>query len=272
MVSKITMYIGSMDHSPSEQLRQPNDWHTTVLILSEAGQHDDAAKDVASRLDCRDGLLGKWSRNPPYRRKGTFSAALADALPRHDVFVRVICAQGRTISESYPHMIQQLGLTGLVETFVRNEKPYLKVGRFLRMDPERNSEPVYLDILERQAIPLIFICHFLLRTHQQLLPVIRKQRPEIEWVDWQLMPDKFPGDVSGPMGSLFHAIMSGAAHARLVAGTIRVMTFNHAKDDIGSSFADNIAGWVSEELANHPEGMDFPTIGDAFAGEVWLKE
>ena len=38
----IAAYIGSMDHSPSEQLGAPDDWHTTVLILSEAGQHDDA--------------------------------------------------------------------------------------------------------------------------------------------------------------------------------------------------------------------------------------
>ena len=47
MSNKITMYLGSMDHSPSEQLGEPDDWHTTVLLLSEAGQHFDAAKDVA---------------------------------------------------------------------------------------------------------------------------------------------------------------------------------------------------------------------------------
>jgi hypothetical protein len=269
MVSKITMYIGSLDHSPSEQLRQPNDWHTTVLILSEAGQHDDAAKDVAGRLECRDGLLGKWSKNPPYRRKGTFGAALADALPQHDVFVRVICAQGRTISESYPHMIQQLGLSGLVETFVRNEKPYLKFGPFIRVKYGFDPEPAYFDIVERQAVPLIFICHFLLRMHQRLMPIIRKQRPEIEWVDWQLMPNKFPGDIKGPMGSLFHAIMSGATQQRLVAGSMRVMTFNNAKDDVGSSFADNIAGWASEQISKYPGRLDFPVIGNCFDCEIW---
>jgi hypothetical protein len=74
MSNKITMYLGSMDHSPSEQLGEPDDWHTTVLLLSEAGQHFDAAKDVALRLDCRDGLLRKWSKNPLYRRKEKFGA------------------------------------------------------------------------------------------------------------------------------------------------------------------------------------------------------
>jgi hypothetical protein len=271
----MTMYIGSMDHSPSEQLGDPSDWHTTVLILSEGGQQtDDVASDVASQLGCRDGLLGKWSKNPSYRRRGTFGAALADALSRHDVFVRVICAQGRTISQCYPQLIQQLGLKGLVETFFKNEKPYLKFGPFYRygVHAEGDSEPVYFDIVERQAVPLIFICHYLFRMHQQLMPIIREQRPEIEWVDWQLMPNKFPGDVRGPMGSLFHAIMSGATHQRLVAGTIRVMTFNNAKDDVGSSFADNIAGWVSEQIVKHPDRLDFPAIGNSFGGEIWRQD
>jgi hypothetical protein len=258
-----------MDHSPSEQLGEPNDWHTTVLILSEGGQHFDAAKDVASRLGCRNGLLSKWSKNPSYRREGTFGAALTDALPLHDVFVRVICAQGRTISQSYPHMIAQLGLNGLVASFFKNEKPYLRFGPFTRVS---DSEPVFFDIIERQAIPLIFISHYLLRMHQQLMPIIKKQRPEIDWVDWQLMPNKFPGDVAGRMASLFHAIMSGAAHRRLVAGTMRVMTFNDAKADVGSSFADNIAGWVSEELDKNPGGLDFPLTGDSFAGEIWREQ
>jgi hypothetical protein len=269
MSTKITMYLGAMDHSPSEQLGQPYDWHTTVLILSEGGEHTDAAKDVALRLGCRNGLLRKWSKNPRYRQKGTFGAVLMDVLPRHAVVVRVICAQARTISHSYPHMIEQLRLTGLVESFAKNEKPYLKFGPFNRVTPEGNSEPVYFDIIERQALPLIFICHYVLRMHRKLMLIIKRQRPEIDWVDLQLMPNKFPGDVSGPMASLFHAIMSGAAHQRLVDGTIRIMTFANAKDDMGSSFADNIAGWVSEELVKQPGGFAFPVIGDSFDGEIW---
>jgi hypothetical protein len=166
-------------------------------------------------------------------------------------------------------MIQQLGLTGLVETFLRNEKSYLRFGPFYRVDGQSDPEPVHFEIAERQAVPLIFICHYLLRMHQQLMPIIRKRQPKIEWVDWQLMPNKFPGDVRGPMGSLFHAIMSGAAHRALVAGTIRVMTFNNAKDDVGSSFADNIAGWVSEQIGKDPSGLEFPAIGSSFDGEVW---
>ncbi len=52
---------------------------------------------------------------------------------------------------------------------------------------------------------------------------------------------------------------------------MRVMTFANAKDDIGSSFADNIAGWVSEELGRHPDGLAFPLIGNSFNGEIWRR-
>jgi hypothetical protein len=271
MSNKITMYLGSMDHSPSEQLGEPDDWHTTVLILSEAGQHDDAAKDVALRLGCRDGLLRKWSKNPPYRQKDEFGAALMEALPGHAVFVRAISAQARIISQSYPHMIDELGLSSLVQSFSKNEKPYLKFGPFMRVSYGAEPEPAYFDILERQALPLIFICHYVLRMHPQLMQIIKKQRPEIDWVDWQLMPNKFPGDISGPMGSLFHAIMSGAAHHQLVDGNIRVVTFNNSKDDVGSSFADNIAGWLSGKLGQGSEGFDLPIIGSSFDWNVWTE-
>jgi hypothetical protein len=194
-----------------------------------------------------------------------------DALPGHAVFVRAISAQARTISKSYPLMIEQLGLSGLVGSFSKNEKPYVKFGPFERVSVEAKLEPAYFDIIERQALPLIFICHFLLRMHQNLMPIIKKQRPEIDWVDWQLMPNKFPGDVAGPMASLFHAIMSGAASQRLVAGNIRIMTFNNAKDDAGSSFADNIAGWLSEKLSKELEGSALPIIGDSFDWEIWTE-
>jgi len=128
---------------------------------------------------------------------------------------------------------------------------------------------VYFDVLERQALPLIFICHFVLRMHQKLMPIIKKLRPEIDWVDWQLMPNMFPGGVGGRMASLFHAVMSGAARQGLVAGNMRLMTFDDARDDPGSSFADNIAGWLSEKLGQGAEGFALPIIGDSFDWEIW---
>jgi hypothetical protein len=74
--TKIAMYLGSMDHSPTEQLGEdPQQWHTTVIILSEGGEHFNLAKAIAQNLGLTDGRLKKWSRNPSYRKKGQFEAA-----------------------------------------------------------------------------------------------------------------------------------------------------------------------------------------------------
>jgi hypothetical protein len=59
-----------MDHSPTEQLgHDPQQWHTTVIILSEGGEHFHLAKAIAENLGLKDGQLRKWSRNPSYRKK-----------------------------------------------------------------------------------------------------------------------------------------------------------------------------------------------------------
>jgi hypothetical protein len=277
MVNRVAMYVGSMDHSPSEQLGNLDDWHTTVLLLSEAVQHWTLAEDIAQSLGTRNGLLRKWSSNPSYRQNGKFEFAFSDSLAKHDVYVRVISAQGQTIRHCVPQLIAQLGLSGHVQNFIRNKKPYLKFGPFKRVTFPNNgieTEPVYFDVVERQALPLIFICHFVLRMHQQLMPIIREKHPELEWIDWQLMPNKFPGDIGGPMGSLFHAIMSGAAKQRLVAGDIRVVTLTEPKADLGSSLADNIAGWVAERLVligNHSRHLKLEKVGERFDWEIWRE-
>ena len=274
------MYLASMDHSPSEQLGNPDDWHTTVLILSESGQDWKLAEDIAKQLHCREAMLTKWSRNPIYRRNGTLENALKNGLPGSAVYIRVISAQAHTIRTSYPHMIGELGLSGSVKRFVKNDKPYLMFGPFQRvkiLGVEDNklktqSESAEFEIAERQALSLIFICHYPLRMHHQLMMIVRRQRPELEWIDWQLMPDKFPGDLNGPMASLFHAIMSGATNQRLVAGNIRIATFNMSNDDIGSAFADNIAGLFAEKLAiddKESARSTFGAIDQLIDWEIW---
>ena len=54
---KSTMYLGSMDHTPSEQLGDPQLWHTTVLALSEGGEHWELAADIARQIMCRNNTL-----------------------------------------------------------------------------------------------------------------------------------------------------------------------------------------------------------------------
>jgi hypothetical protein len=201
-----------------------------------------------------------------------------NAIKDFPIFVRAISANAGTIRACYSSIVAQLGLSGLVTTFSKNNKQYLKFGPFMPVkhasDPGQATpsfEQAEFEIVERQALPLLFICHFVLRTHQLLMPVIRKTRLELEWIDWQLMPNKFPGDHSGPMGSLFNAIMSGATYAHLVAGNVRILTFNQSEEDEGSSLADNIAGNLTERLSKK-QPTAFAQCGDAFKWEIWQQE
>ena len=272
---KITMYLGSMDHSPAEQLGEPAQWHTTVIVLSEGGEHFSLAGAVAKRLGCSDERLRKWSRNPSYRKQHTFEAALIEEITRYPVYIRAISARASTIRECYPHFIKDLRLQGLAIQVTKNDKPYLRFGPFTRVKVEGATEkglitrsgPVEFDIIERQALPLLFICHFALRVHQALMLTIKRSQPALEWIDWQLMHNKFPGDHQGPMGSLFGAIMSGATSAGVVSGNILVGTFNNAKDDEGNALADNIAGYLTERLRKGDSA--FASSGDKIVWEVW---
>jgi hypothetical protein len=275
-----TMYLVSMDHSPSEQLGNPDDWHTTALILSESGQHWKLAEDITKQLRCREAMLTKWSRNPIYRRNGTFEDALKSSLPGRAVYIRVISAQAHTIRTSFPHLIEELGLSEFVKKSVKNDKSYLKFGPFQRvkiLSVEHNklktqSESAEFEIAERQGLSLIFICHYLIRMHHQLMMIIQKQRPELESIDWQLMPDKFPGDLNGPMASLFHAIMSGATNQRLVAGNILIATFTKSNNDTGSAFADNIVGLFAGKLEvddKESAQSTFGAIDQLIDWEIW---
>jgi hypothetical protein len=277
MVQKIIMYLGSMDHSPSEQLgSDPSQWHTTVLVISEGGEQFGFAQAVARALGSVNGKLRKWSANPQYRKKQTFENAVVKAIRDYPVFIRAISAEAGTIKRCHPHFVSELGLRGLVRTLSKNGKPYLQFGPFTRVrhaadqqgQVQQLLEPAVFDIAERQALPLLFICHFVLKTHRLLMDAIVKTRPSIERIDWQLMPNRFPGDHGGPMGSFFHTIMSGAAHHRLVAGNIRIMTFNRSDDDEGSSLADNIAGDLTERLSKGCTSTTLVNCGEAFGWEI----
>ncbi len=137
------------------------------------------------------------------------------------------------------------------------------------------AEPVEFILAERQGVPLVFICHFLLRIHQQMMPLLKAELPELEWWDWQLMPNKFPGDIHGDMSSIFHAIMSGAAWHGLVVGNIRIVNFVQSKDDHGSLLADNIAGMLTGKLNRGERAMRRPVShgkGASIQWEVWDNE
>ena len=277
------MYLGSMDHTPSEQLGDPQLWHTTVLVLSEGGEHWQLARDIARQIMCKNDTLKKWSGRRRREYKQDFERALKERLMVYPVHVRAISAQGKTIVASFGHMIQELGLNGRVRQCNRNGKSFLEFGPFRKIslvacteaEVIKRSVPANFLIAERQGIPLVFLAHFLLRMHRHVLTLVRNDHPELDWIDWQLSPNKFPGDIEGPMAKLFHAIMSGAAHARLVMGNIRVMTFVDSGGDHGSLLCDNLAGLLSQKLKSSEIRLDEPQpygLGASIFWEIWDEQ
>ena len=104
------------------------------------------------------------------------------------------------------------------------------------------------------------------------MTIVQSEQPSIEWVDWQLMHNKFPGDVRGPMASLFGAIMTGAVHAGLVAGNMRIGTFNEAKSDQGNLLADNVAGFFADKIIRGERDFEKPPTkskGSSLLWEIW---
>ncbi len=181
-------------------------------------------------------------------------------------------AQGSTIKDILPTILNDLGISNFVRPVVSGEKSYLEFGPFTRIVNGLAQEPWTCRLAERQAFPLLFICYFLLRAHRDIMSIVQSQQPDIEWIDWQLMHNKFPGDVHGPMGKLFGAIMTGATYAGLVAGNMRLGTFNNAKEDQGNLLADNIAGLFADKLRRSDRAVPEPVRreqGSSMFWEIW---
>ena len=275
--NKFAMMIGSLDHSPSEQLGDPSVWHTTVLVLSSGNEHSGLATEIAAGMRPPLNHLPRWSRRRE-RSKREFERLLWERLAAYPVHVRAISAQATVISSSEMHFLKEMLLAESVQWLTKNGKTYLRFGPFNKMYagedglPMIDTQPLFFEIPSVQGIPLIFICHFLLRMHRDILARVEQTDPNIQWIDWQIMPNKFPGDINGPMGTLFNVIMSGAARAKLVAGNMRVVLLNDSKDDLGSQLADNIAGLLAEQLASGERKIDSVSFPGSFSWEIWRTQ
>jgi hypothetical protein len=127
-------------------------------------------------------------------------------------------------------MLKQLGLDGLVRAEVRNWQSYLRFGPFVRAQAAESKTGHFVALPAKQATPLIFTSHFFLRLHRHLMPLVRRSRRDIEWVDWELRPNKLPGDINGPMSVVFSRIMHDTSGAQLALGNIRIARFRNSQD------------------------------------------
>lgn len=270
------MLLGSLDHAPSEQLQDDLlKWHTTALVLSEGGEHwQQLPEALASRIG-QNGNLLKWSGRNRVSYRSKFQTQFFDCLSDYPVHVRVVSAQGSTIKDFFPTILSDLGITASVQKINSGNKAQLQFGPFIRSTYGGVAEPWTCRLPERQAIPLLFICFFLLRTHRTIMSIIQTEQPAVDWIDWQLMHNKFPGDVHGAMGSLFGAIMKGSTRAGAIFGNMLIGTFNKSKSDRGNLLADNIAGYFADKMRRGSrEISEVPNKkkGSSFYWEIWDRE
>ena len=115
----------------------------------------------------------------------------------------------------------------------------------------------------------------LLQSPSEINAVIQAQKTRINGLIGNRAHNKFPRDTREPMSRLFNAIMGGADHARLVAGSMRVGFFDDSKQDSGSILADNIAGSVGEQalqVAIHKlDTVRWTGAFVLFAWQIWAK-
>lgn len=197
----------------------------------------------------------KWSRRTK-RYSLDFENALTACLDKHPVYIRAISARGDTIESIFDQLLAHLGIA---RSFTRKSNDASKrigeIGplRRIRRDEANpieirpDSELTFLTAPEKQAVMAVFICHFLIRTHQNILALQKASQPDLLAIDWQLMPNKFPGDIHGPMSSFLGALMSACGPAT-IAGSIKTMFFTDAKTDHGNDLADDIAGLLRAKL------------------------
>jgi hypothetical protein len=261
-----TMQIVSVDHSPSEQLGPDDQWHTSVVVASPGNEHYSLSKELARCIGTQSEVLVKWSGRKRRNYAERFEEELGVRIAKYPAQIRAISATARTIRAVSGQYVAQLGLSEAVERLDINGRRSLQFGPFIRLRNNGVREAnVFFALNENRALSLLHIAHFLLRTHQELFRLAQAQQPDVNWMDWQIMPNKFPGGMEGDMASLFHAIMSGAAHARLAAGNMRIMTLRNPRDDLGAALADNIAGLLREKLNQGDRSFALPQA----KWEIW---
>lgn len=240
-----------MDHSPSEQVVAEDVWHTTVLVVSQ-GEHFDLAKRLAADLQTQNGLLRKWKRSARGGYAQRFEDALLHRAPEFPVAIRAFSARGTTVSKFARQAVVDWALSDVVRVETKGNRTTWTFGPFTQVrrdDTQRRGVPiaqVTFPLVEAQAQYLMFVLYALHSTHREMLLRIQTRKPSIDWLDWQLMPNMFPGGVGGAMAKTFEALLS--SNRQRLRGSIRTMTILKSSDDQGAAIADNVAGMLSSKL------------------------
>jgi hypothetical protein len=238
MTQKIFDFIGFMDHSGSDELTGDSEhWHSTALVMSEGDRVMTLTKQIADDLSNRSVGLGKWSkRKPSYRN--TFTNVLAERLPKSKVFIAAFSARGRKILMNKITVINELGLSEIYREEVDHKNRTVSV-----IGPVFNQrdEEITFRMLEKRAMMLLWISHFLVRFHLELKRQWTEWKPETEGLTWELYINKFVGDDQSSAKALnfFQGFTSRYFPIRT--------TFFHESNVVTEEvLADSLAGLINE--------------------------
>lgn len=252
-------FIVSMDHSVSEQLTgNPSEWHTTVLVMSEGGEHSAAARTIAEGMNLPQRGLKKWSRTGPnYRRKFLESLAKTEVKPSTEIFA--ISAQEFAIEDYLKIFLSEFGLEKMFSRF-KDRK-----GRsVIMLEPvfEKDGKKTSFSMLETQFSVILWIVHFCIRMHRlQVENFSRKFQKEVP-VDWFFYMDRFAGDdeKKTARGDLFRSLTRSMINGNMITSTFNV------SDSVDSDlFADNLAGLLNGGKKNPGK---YPEIGKKVAASI----
>jgi hypothetical protein len=222
------------------------------MLVSEAADQWEWAKTLLANLSPQASNLPKWSKaRPGFKRRFTrgFHAMLSET----QIYGLAISARASVIDGVFEELIDQLQL-----------RSDMKVeGDVVELGPTTRGE--FIQLPRKEAAPIVFICHFVLRMHAALLVDLRMRRGW-EWCDWQISPDNFQHGINGPMATLFSNLLNSAPVLRLSSGSLRTITFTEG--DPGNDVADLVAGALASSFAPGRTSMTGnatkPTIGKLY--------
>ncbi|MDP3737954.1 MAG: hypothetical protein Q8R02_11225 [Hyphomonadaceae bacterium] len=266
--AKVQAFVVSLDHSPSEQLGNDESWHTSVAIFSVGNEHWECSKQLAAKLGMTSGRLRKWSGRGGESYRKRFAEHLFESIAANPIHVRAISAQAKTIRRLLPKILEDLGLA-LVVSEVREPKKQLRFGPFQVVSQDGLEQERYLSIHPNRGGYVVYLCWWLIEMHRQCLLLEKRYDPNIEWIDWFLMPNKFAGGIEGDMAELFHALTSCLTAAGQIVGNIRTSTLHDSSVDAGSGLADNIAGFLNQKIRSGEDDLPPPNFTGQGASFLW---
>jgi hypothetical protein len=266
---KIAGVVVALDHSPSEQVANDDTWHTSVAIFSEGNEHWEFSKELATKLGMKDARLRKWSGgrgSQSYREK--FPKELFASIVDNPIHIRAISAQGQTIWRLWEAFLGRLQLQDLAHESTNRKNNY-RFGPFQKITPDGIRSEQFFDIHVKQARYLVFLSWWLTEVHSEMLALEKQDNPALEWLDWFVMPNAFPGGIDGNMARLFHVIMSVATSRNLIVGNLHISTLLDSRLDAGSALADNVAGYLNQKARNGDRDLPTPCLTGKGSSFLW---